>query len=536
MFLLCFPFPIMQLSSEDIITRPRTRSLTNNTTSQKRGQTSTLRLHNSFNIQNHHKEHLKLPIAPRHHRPSSSRESSPSRKRGPSPLAREAMTNISPKISREETSAVSIVEIMSKESSDSCNTNTSIHGHKGNDAATHNNSIAICEDASSSTDSNSSVSSLCSNNDTSLPSGVSISLPSCVKQEDIACASSSMHFPTTCDFTIGDPSKQQVYCQENDGVVYFISWTSKPVKCNRISKLDAHHDTVVIYNPATAEFSPEQCICRRANMTYAYGILNFKNKIVLVAGDNPKFLDGSVYLYSLVKCKKYQKAFSYKWSEMAKSVRSLSPVVASPMNSVCLTDQNCILICQLTAGNSKRKSISVSIYNETCDTEDTKWKAISLPLPVASCQDSSHLSSGTVHQGTLCLSMKTVQGFMMIQANILSLRNSDNSAVQATRTISFFNIMDSSILTQYLLFDCFGKLFATSMSENSGTCSIGSVVAAADCSVSTYPVIKQLISDCDILQLHSVIPVPTSNTVIFVYYNPQLQRYIMNRVSISVLQ
>ena len=272
-------------------------------------------------------------------------------------------------------------------------------------------------------------------------------------------------------------------------------------------------------------------------MTYAYGILNFKNKIVLVAGDNSKFLDGSVYLYSLVKCKKYQKAFSYKWSEMAKSVHSLSPVVASPTNSVCLTDQNCILICQLTAGNSKRKSISVSIYNEACDREDTKWKAMSLPLPVASCQDgSNHLSSGTVHRGTICLSMKTVQGFIMIQANISSLENSDSSSVHATRTISFFNISDSLILTQYLLFDCFGKLFATSMGKNSGTCSIGSVAAAADCSVITNLIVKQSISNCDMLQLHSVIPVQTSNLVIFIYYNPQLQCYIMNRVSISTLQ
>ena len=399
----------MQLSSEDIVTCPRTRSLTSSTTSQKGRQISTLQLHNSFNIQNNHKENI------------------------------------------------------------------------------------------------------------------------------IACASSSMHVPTTCDFTIGDPSKQQVYCQEKDGIVFFISWTSKPVKCNRISKLDALHDTVVTYNSATAEFSPEQCICRRANMTYAYGVLNFKNKIVLVAGDNSKFLDGSVYLYSLMKCKKYQKAFSYKWSEMAKSVRSLSPVVASPTNSVCLTDQNCILICQLTAGNFKRKSISVSIYNEACDEEDTKWKAISLHLPVASCQGgSSHLSSGTVHQGTVCLSMKTVHGFIMIQSNISSLENSDSSSVHATRAISFFNISDSLILTQYLLFDCFGKLFATSM--GSGTCSIGSVVAAANCSVTTNLIVKQSISDCGMLQLHSVIPVSTSNLVIFIYYNPQLQCYIMNRVSISTLQ
>jgi len=479
---------------------------------------------------------LKLPIATCHHRPSSSRESSPSRKRGPSPLTQEVITNISPKTSSEETSAVAITEILSKESSDSCNTTTSMHGHKGNNGITNSNSIVLHEDASSSTDSNSSDSSSFKNTD-SLPVNMSTLLPSCVKQGDIACASSSMHVPTTCNFTIGDPSNQQVYCQEKDGVVYIVSWTSKPVKCNRISKLDAHHDTVVIYNSTTAEFSPEQYICRRANMTYAYGILNFKNKIVLVAGDNSKFLDGSVYLYSLVKCKKYQKAFSYKWSEMAKSAHSLSPVVASPTNSVCLTDQNCILICQQTAGNSKRKSISVSIYNEACDREDTKWKAMSFPLPVAFCQDgSSHLSSGTVHQGTVCLSIKTVQGFVMIQANISTLENSDNSSVHATHAISFFNILDSLVLTHYLLFDCSGKLFATSMGENSGTCSIGTVVAAADCSVTTKPIVKQSISESDTLQLHSIIPVSTSNLVIFVYYNPQLQCYIMNRINISTLQ
>jgi len=521
------PFPL-QLSSEDIVTRPRTRSLTNNTTTGR--HTSTLRLHNSLNIQNKHKEHLKLPI-PNHQRPSSSRESSPSRKRGPSPLAREAMANISPKISREETS-VTITEILSEESSDSCNTNTTIHGHKGT-VTTHDTSKALLHvDTLSMTDNSSSDVSSCGNT-SSLPVDVSTSFLHCAKQEDIVCGSSRLHIPTICDFRIGDPSKQQVYCQEKDGVVYFISWTNKPVKSNRISKLNGYHDTVATYNPTTAEFSPEQCICRRANMTYAYGILNFKNKIVLVAGDNLKFLDGSVYLYSLVECKKYQKAFSYKWNEMAKSGRSLSPIVASPMNSVCLTDQNCILICQLTTGNSRRKAISVSIYYEACDNEDSKWKAVSLHLPVASCQDSCRLSSGTVHQGTLCLSMKTVQGFVMIQASISSLQD---SAMHATRTISFYNIMESSKMTQYLLFDCFGKLFASSMSDNSGTCSIGSVTTATDCSVTTNLIMKQSISDCDSLQLHSVIPVPASNIIIFVYYNPILQCYIMDRVQISTLQ
>ena len=238
----------MQLSSEDIVTRPRTRSLTSSTTSQKGRQTSTLRLHNSFNIQNNHKEHLKLPIPTRHHRPSSSRESSPSRKRGRSPLAQEAMKSISPKISREETSAVTFAETLSKESSDSCNATASIHGHTGNNGAILSNSITLHDNASSSTDNNSDLSS-CDNGD-SLAAIMSTLLPSCVKQEDIACASSSMHVPTTCNFTIGDPSKQQVYCQEKDGIVFFISWTSKPIKCNRISKLDAHHDTVVTYNSA----------------------------------------------------------------------------------------------------------------------------------------------------------------------------------------------------------------------------------------------------------------------------------------------
>ena len=341
----------------------------------------------------------------------------------------------------------------------------------------------------------------------------------------------------TSQFEIRDPTKQQIYCQEKDGLVYFISWIDKLVKSSRrisIGKFGAHHDTVVTYDPSTNTFSPKKFICGRSNITYAFGILNFKNRIVLVAGDNPKFLDGSVYLYQLVECQKYQRAFSYKWSEMAKSVRSCSPVVASPTHAVCTTTDDCIMVCQLSNNSdSTLKALSVNVYNEVSDEEDTKWKVVSLNLPAALLNENGHLTSGTVHQKTLYLSIKTSQGFGIIQVSIANVDGLEGSVSLVANTLAFHNVVEELSLAQYSLFSCSDKLLASIVSKHAlSSCSVGIVTI-------TDSLVKQNSFDvhqvpAEGAQLHSIISVPKSTMLILVYYCPQLQSYILNGIS-SVL-
>ena len=341
---------------------------------------------------------------------------------------------------------------------------------------------------------------------------------------------------TTCQFTIGDPTKQQqVYCQEKDGLVYFISWVDKQVKCRKISKLGAQHDAVIAYNPTTNTISPQQFICCRASMTYAFGILNFKNRIVLVAGDNPKFLDGSVYLYQLVECKKYQRAFSYKWSEMAKSVRSCSPVVASPTHAVLTTTDDRIMVCQLTNNSDNTlKALSINTYNEACIEEDTKWKFTSLNLPTTLLDKIGHLTSGTVHQKNLYLSVKTSEWFGVMQVSIADLDHSEIPTGLGANTIAFHTIMEEPSLTQYFLLGCSHKLLASSVSKHASSCSISSVTMTNSLVRQTGPIVYQVPVDHEDAQLHSMISVPNCATLILVYYIPHLQSYILNSVSSSV--
>ena len=336
----------------------------------------------------------------------------------------------------------------------------------------------------------------------------------------------------TCHFTIGDPTKQQqVYCQEKDGIVYFISWMDKQVRCRRMSKLGAQHDMVITYDPSTDMLSPKQFICRRANMSYAFGILNYKNRIVLIAGDNPKFLDGSVYLYQLVECKKYQRAFSYKWNEMAKSVRSCSPVVASPTHAVCTATDDCIMVCQLTNNSdSSLKALSINIYNEASTDESTKWKVVSLSLPATLLHENGHLTSGTVHQNILYLSIKTGQGFGVMQVSVANLDGLERSAGLLDNVIAFYSTMDEPSLTQYFLFSCCDKLLASSMSKHAlSSCSIGIAKLANSSIQQTGSSVHQL--PVDSAELHSIISVPKCTILILVYYLPHLHSYILNSIS-----
>lgn len=348
---------------------------------------------------------------------------------------------------------------------------------------------------------------------------------------DIQCSNSPMKesIPGSCQFTIGDPTKQQkVYCQEKDGVVYFISWMDKKVRSRRISKLGAQHDTVITYDPSTDTLSSKQFICCRANMTYAFGILNFKNRIVLVAGDNPKFLDGSVYLYQLVECKKYQRAFSYKWNKMATSVRSCSPVVASPTHAVCTTVDNYIMVCQLTNNSDcTLKGLSINIYDESCcNEEDTKWKVVSFNLPATLLHENGHLTSGTVHQKSLYLSIKTSQGFGVMRVSVPSLDGLERSS---DSTIAFHSILEESPLTYFSLFNCSDKLLASSVSEHAlSSCSIGIVTITTSSIKQTSCNVQ---APLDNAELHSVISVPNCSMLILVYYNAQLQSYILKSIS-----
>ena len=340
----------------------------------------------------------------------------------------------------------------------------------------------------------------------------------------------------TCQFTIGDPTKQQqVYCQEKDGLVYFISWMDKQVKSRKISKLGAQHDAVITYDPSTNTMSPQQFICCRANMTYAFGILNFKNRIILVAGDNPKFLDGSVYLYQLVECKKYQRAFCYKWSEMAKSVRSCSPVVASPTHAVCMTTDNRIMICQLSNNSDNTlKALSINIYNEACSEEDTKWKVLSHNLPATLLNKIGHLTSGTVHQKNLYLSIKTSEWFGVMRVSIGDMDHLEIPTSLVANTIAFHPIMEDPSLTQYFLLGCSHKLLASSVSKHASFCSIGSITITNSLVKQTGSIVHQVPVDYEDAQLHSVVSVPNCAVLILVYYNPHLQNYILNSVSSSV--
>ena len=334
----------------------------------------------------------------------------------------------------------------------------------------------------------------------------------------------------TCQFKIGYPTKQQqVYCQEKDGLVYFISWMDKLVKSRRssIAKFGAHRDMVITYDPYTNTLSPEQSICCRANMTYAFGILNFKNQIVLVAGDNPKFSHG-LYLYKLVECQKYQRAFSYKWSEIAKSVHFCSPVVASPTHAVCTTTDDCIMVCQLSNySDSTLKALSVNIYNEVSDEEDTKWKVVSLNLPAALLNENGHLTSGTIHQKKLYLSIKTGQGFGIIQVSIANLERSINLV---TNTLVFHNVIEESSLAQYFLFSCSDRLFASIVSKHAlSSCSVGIVTITDFSAKQTSSKVYQV--PIEGAHLHSVISVPKCAMFILVYYCPHLQSYVLNAIS-----
>ena len=341
----------------------------------------------------------------------------------------------------------------------------------------------------------------------------------------------------SCQFTIGDPTKQQqVYCPEKDGKVYFISWVDKQAKCRKISKLGAQHDAVITYDPSTNTMSPQQFICCRSNMTYAFGILNFKNRIVLVAGDNPKFLDGSVYLYQLAECKKYQRAFSYKWNEMAKSVRSCSPVVASPTHAVCTTTDNRIMVCQLSNNSDNTlKALSINIYNEACIEEDTKWKVLSLNLPTTLLNKVGHLTSGTVHQENLYLSIKTSEWFGVMRVSIADFDHLEIPAGLVANTLAFHGIMEEPSLTQYFLLGCSDdKLLASSVCKHNSFCSIGSITIANSLVKQTGCIVHQAPVDHEDAQLHSVISVPNCAMLILVYYIPHLQSYILNSVSSSV--
>ena len=365
-------------------------------------------------------------------------------------------------------------------------------------------------------------------------------LPMCFpnkkEEPDVLCTDSPIKkrpIPVTCQFTIGDPTKQQqVYCQEKDGVIYFISWMDKQTKHRKISKLGAQHDAVITYDPSTNITSPQQFICCRTNTTHAFGILNFKNRITLVAGDNPKFLDGSVYLYQLVECKKYQRAFRYKWSEMAKSVRSCSPVVASPTHAVCTATNDCILICQLSNNSDNTlKALSINVYNEACIEEDTKWKVVLLGLPTTLLNKIGHLTSGTVHQKILYLSIKTSEGFGMMQVSIAEL---DHPEIPTGDIIAFHTVIEdpSNCLTTYFLFDYSHKLFASSVNKSALSCSIGSVTFVNSSVKQSGSIVSQIpIEDA---QLHYVISLPNC-VLVLVYYSPHLQSYILNSIGSSVL-
>jgi len=363
-----------------------------------------------------------------------------------------------------------------------------------------------------------------------------VCLDSPVKEKSIPITLKDKPIKVTCQFTMGDPTKQQqVHCLEKDGIIYFISWMNKQVRCRRIFKLGAQHDTVITYDPSTNTYSPKQFICRRANVTYAFGILNFKNRILLVAGDNLKFLDGSVYLYQLVECKKHQRAFGYKWNEMAKSVRSCSPVVASPAHAVCTTTDDCILVCQLTNNSDcTLKALSINIYNEACTEEGTKWKVISLNLPTPLLNENGHLTSGTVHQKKLYLSIKTCQGFGVMEVSVATLDGLDGSTDLVPNTVAFHTVMEEPSLMQYFLFECSDKLLASSVNKHASCC-IGSVTITNSSVKQTTPFVHQCDLD-DNVQLHSVISVPKYAMLILVYYSPQHQNIILNNIGTSVFQ
>ena len=335
----------------------------------------------------------------------------------------------------------------------------------------------------------------------------------------------------TCQFKIGYSTKpQQVYCLEKDGLVYFISWMNKLVKSRRnsISRFSDHHDTVVTYDPSTNMLSPEQSISCRANITNSFGILNFKNQIILVAGDNPKLYFYDLYLYQLVECQKYQRAFSYKWSEIAKSVQLCSPFVDSPTHAICTTTDDCIMVCQLSNySDSTLMALSVNIYNEVSDEEDTKWKVVSLNLPAALLNENGHLTSGTIHQKKLYLSIKTGQGFGIIQVSIANLERSINLV---TNTLVFHNVIEESSLAQYFLFSCSDRLFASIVSKHAlSSCSVGIVTITDFSAKQTSSKVYQV--PIEGAHLHSVISVPKCAMFILVYYCPHLQSYVLNAIS-----
>ena len=519
-----------------------------------------------------HQEQAHTHSSPRKAHTGRSKENQSLRKRGPSSLTQECMTSTSRKISREENilsinspESISAVTSTTTHPADPCNASVTSCNHQlseeadsplGDTIATVPSIVTLhIQSASDDNGDDDGIdkegpdttvidgidkgssdtscvmatpsSSLAGDPNTSKLDVPSVHPPNQKETSDIL-NDSSVKEEMTCQFTIGDPAKQQqVYCQEKDGIVYFISWMDKQVRCRRISRLGAQHDMVITYDPSTNTLSPNQFICRRANMSYAFGILNYKNRIVLVAGDNPKFLDGSVFLYQLVECKKYQRAFSYKWNEMAKSVRSCSPVVASPTHAVCTATDDCIMVCQLTNNSDcTLKALSINIYNEASTEEDTKWKVVSLNLPATLLHENGHLTSGTVHENRLYLSIKTSQGFGVMQVSVTNL---ERSADLLDNSVAFYSIIDEMSVVHYSLFTCCDKLLASSVSKHTlSSCSIGlakladSSIQQASSSVHQVPV--------ESAQLHSIISVPKCTMLILVYYVPHLQSYVLNSV------
>lgn len=574
----------MQLFPEYVAGRPRAKSLTSS--SRVREHRSASRSYSSINVNSGDNEFLKPPSnarvlhqeqghthsLPRKAHTGRMKENQSLRKRGPSSLTHECMTSTSRKISHEEnvpsTESISTVTSTTTYPADPCNAGVTSYNHQlseeadspfgdtiatvpsivtlhiqnasddngdddidGNDKEEPDTTIIDGIDKGSSSTScvmASPSSSLCGDPSTSKLHVPSVHPLNQKETSDIINPDSSTKKEMTCQFTIGDPAKeQQVYCQEKDGIIYFISRMDKQVRCRRISRLGAQHDMVITYDPSTNTLSPNQFICRRANMSYAFGILNYKNRIVLVAGDNPKFLDASVFLYQLVECKKYQRAFSYKWNEMAKSVRSCSPVVASPTHAVCTATDDCILVCQLTNNSDcTLKALSINVYNEASTEVDTKWKVVSLNLPATLLHQNGHLTSGTVHENRLYLSIKTGQGFGVMQVSVTNLDGLERSADLLDNTIAFYSITDETSLAHYSLFSCSDKLLASSVSKHAlSSCSIGSATLTNSSIQQTGSNVHQL--PVESAQLHSIISVPKSEMLILVYYVPHLHSFIL---------
>ena len=455
-----------------------------------------------------------------------------------------------------------VTSIMTAEAKNTCNTNTTIYDHEATNTSVSNSinngpsmvtlNIQSATDDDDDDDDVNNLKKECrivisdkatspdkiTNPLSSLTDDLKLPMCSANKKEesDVLCIDSPIKkrpIPVTCQFTIGDPTKQQqVYCQEKDGMVYFISWMDKQTKHQKISKLGVQHDAVITYDPSTNITSPPQFICCRINTTHAFAILNFKNRITLVAGDNPKFLDGSVYLYQLVEYKKYQRAFKYKWSEMAKSVRSCSPVLASPTHAIYTATDDCILICLLNNNsNNTLKALSINVYNEACIEEDTKWKVVSLGLPTTLLNKVGHLTSGTVHQKTLYLSIRTSEGFGTMQVSIAEL---DHPEIPTGDIIGFHTVIEdpSNWLTTYFLFDYSHKLCASSVTKGALSCSIGSVTFANSSVKQSGSIVSKIpVEDA---QLHYVISLPNC-VLVLVYYSPHLQSYILNSIGSSVL-